>query len=111
MGRHRPGNGHAPAQGRDPPAGRDRVRRRAGVPAKKNGGHNGWITALAEWACRTYGWTWREAVFEVPASVLALYWRQSRRASGEENVMHLSEIEKIDDAKARTRLTTERTND
>ncbi len=106
MGRHPPADRAPGNQGRHPGADTRHDRRHSRGRAKKNGGHNGWIAALAEWACRTYGWPWREAVFEVPAPVLALYWRQSRRANGEENVMHLSEIEKIDDERERKRRTT-----
>ena len=97
MGRHAPADRAPGNQGRHPGADTRHDRRHTRRRAKKNGGHNGWIAALAEWACRTYGWTRDETVFQVPASVVALFWRQSRYSDGNANVMHLSEIEEIDD--------------
>ena len=62
---------------------------------KKDEPSDGWIAAVAHWAAREYGWSWREIMWEVPASALALLRRQKQLADGK--IFPLSEIEKIDD--------------
>ena len=72
----------------------DSLRRVAGGK-KKDEPSDGWIAAVAHWAAREYGWSWREIMWEVPASAIALLRRQERLAAGK--IFPLSEIEKIDD--------------
>ena len=62
---------------------------------KKDEPSDGWIASVAHWAAREYGWSWREIMWEVPVSALALLRRQGQLA--ENRIFPLSEIEKIDD--------------
>ena len=65
---------------------------------KKESGNDGWIANYADWAARTYHWSWKEIMWEVPASALALLRRQGCKGEdGEMRIFPLSEIEKIDD--------------
>lgn len=65
---------------------------------KKNSseqGNDGWIVQWIDYAARRYGWSYREIMWEIPASAIALLLRCDRIA--ENRIFPLSEIEKIDD--------------
>lgn len=75
------------------------MRDRRGASGKKSdgdAGHNGYITALAEYACRELGFGWREAFSDVPAATIALLMRQTYHLRDPSAAIPLSEIEKID---------------
>lgn len=60
---------------------------------KKNAkGNDGWIAATVHVIAKTYGWSFREILWEVPLSALMLLRRQENLAS----IMPLSIIEKMD---------------
>ena len=61
---------------------------------KKRRGSDGWIAAYAAYAAEHYGWSYREIMYEVPASAIALL----RRTAGlrENKIFPLSSVEEID---------------
>lgn len=73
------------------------------VPAEddvKKKGTNGWLAILTQWAAEQYHWTWDETLWRCPASAIALWHRQWRRAQGDDKMMPLSTIEEIDNGSA-----------
>ena len=67
--------------------------RHAGGSKKNAKGNDGWIAATVHIAAKTYGWSYKEILWETPLSALMLLRRQEHLA----NIMPLSVIEKIDD--------------
>ena len=79
------------------PDGPRRGRFAAGEKKKNSSeqGNDGWIVQWIDYAARRYGWSYREIMWEIPASAIALLLRCDRVA--ENRIFPLSEIEKIDD--------------
>ena len=65
------------------------------APKKKT---DGWIAEWADWAARAYRWSWREVMWEVPVSALALLRRQEELRAEQPRIFPLEVIEEMDDA-------------
>ncbi|MBR4523245.1 MAG: hypothetical protein IKO64_03295 [Kiritimatiellae bacterium] len=61
---------------------------------KKKKGHDGWIASAAYFAAKEFGWSFREILWEIPASAIFLLRRQPGVQA--DKIFPLSVIEEID---------------